>query len=64
MDAPCPLCDRLTPGEQFELPSSILGSDPAAPMPICPACAALSPEERRTLRDRAMQRMLLNRDDD
>jgi hypothetical protein len=53
MEARCLLCDQPMPATGA--PTAAIASPPGD---ICPACAALSPEERRVLRDEAMTRML------
>ena len=51
-EARCLLCDQPMPSPGAETATA------SEPGEMCPACAALSAEERRTLRDRAMTRML------
>lgn len=53
MENRCLLCDQPMPSAGT--PASANASQPGD---MCPTCAALSPEDRRLLRDQAMTRML------
>ena len=50
----CLLCDGGLPAPNMSLPVP-LKEDPDA---ICPACRALTPDERRALREEAMTRLM------
>jgi hypothetical protein len=52
MEVRCLLCDQPMPSKG----TTTAGA--SQPGDMCPDCAALSPDERRVLRDQAMTRML------